>query len=70
MICIVDSPSKKKRPAELQVLAVTELSLSPYDKYRPVALSMATDKVNETGKIRQFFNLDFSKVIKLLLPGI
>jgi hypothetical protein len=30
---------------------------------------MATDKVDETGKIRQFFNLDCSKVIKLLLPG-
>ncbi|KAJ0130814.1 Uncharacterized protein HZ326_23312 [Fusarium oxysporum f. sp. albedinis] len=34
----------RKFPAALQVLAVTEVSLSPYDKYRRVALYMATDK--------------------------
>jgi hypothetical protein len=52
------------------VLAATELSLSPYDKCRRVALYMATDKVDETRKVWQFLNLDCSKVIKLLLPGI
>jgi hypothetical protein len=38
---------RRKHPAVLQVLAVTELSLSPYGKYRRVAFCMATDKVDE-----------------------
>jgi hypothetical protein len=48
-------PQRKKPPAALQVLAVTELSLSPYAKYRCVALYMATNKVDETRKVRQLF---------------
>jgi hypothetical protein len=61
---------RRKPPAALQVLAVTELSLSPYDKYGRVALCMATDKVDEPARYGSFFNLDCSKVFKLLLPGI
>jgi hypothetical protein len=40
----------------VQELAVIELSLSPHDKYRRLALCTATDKLDETGKVWQFFN--------------
>jgi hypothetical protein len=38
---------RRKHPAALQVLAVTELSLLPYGKYQRVAFYMATDKVDK-----------------------
>ncbi|KAJ0130161.1 Uncharacterized protein HZ326_26733 [Fusarium oxysporum f. sp. albedinis] len=49
MICIADSSSKKKTSCCIAGVGF--------------ALYMATDKVDETGKIWQFFNLDCSKLL-------
>jgi hypothetical protein len=61
-------PQRRKRPAALQVLTITELSLLSYDKYRRVALRMATDKVDKTRKFAgASHQLSYSKEARALI---